>query len=90
MSAGCVGSVRSSPCSASGGLNAPGSCCASCARREKEGAGQGLEAREGPGGRASRRLARGPGGFGEEDTTGCRDGSVSWATGRGREGSRMK
>ena len=32
MSAGCAGSARSSPRSASGGQSAPSSCCASCAR----------------------------------------------------------
>lgn len=49
LSAGCAGSARSSPCSVSGGRSAPGSCCGSCARREKERAGRWLEAGEGPG-----------------------------------------
>ncbi|KAL4681290.1 hypothetical protein H8959_006767 [Pygathrix nigripes] len=48
-SAGCGSSARSSPRSASYGRSAPGSCCASCARREKEPAAPGLAAREGLG-----------------------------------------
>lgn len=98
MNAGCAGSARFSPRSASGGPSTPGSCCASCARREKERASPGLEARErrgtacfvprpsgleGAGRQGRPGMAHGPGGFRGEEMTGCRGGSLSGREGKG-------